>query len=277
MPKTLNLSVVVVVKNEEEHIEDALISIKSSKPMPSEIIVIDGDSNDRTVEIAKKYTSKVFVSKNSNLTDDRQIGINKASNNLIAMIDADNRVTETTFTDMISDLKKYNLDIVQASVFNPGKNFWDKAETEMLDLIINVPGNKKMIGVAPNIYKKEIFEHIQFDSNITKTIDDTDFMYRLHKLKKYRLGSSPTRVVNLHTGNTSDYIKKFIWYGVGDGEFCKKHKNRAFGMFFHLAIRYPILYPLKALASFKFRAIPFCMLQGLTRLYACSKEIVIKS
>ena len=87
MPKTLNLSVVVVVKNEEEHIEDALISIKSSKPMPSEIIVIDGDSNDRTVEIAKKYTSKVFVSKNSNLTDDRQIGINKASNNLIAMID----------------------------------------------------------------------------------------------------------------------------------------------------------------------------------------------
>jgi hypothetical protein len=48
-------------------------------------------------------------------------------------------------------------------------------------------------------------------------------------------------------------------------------------MFFHLAIRYPILYPLKAIASFKFRAIPFCMLQGLTRLYACSKEIVIKS
>ena len=277
MHETLNLSVVVVVKNEEDHIEDALISINSSKPLPSEIIVIDGDSNDRTVEIAKKYTNKVFVIKNSNLTDDRQIGINKASNNLIAMVDADNRVTETTFSDMISDLKKYNLEIVQASIFNPGENFWGKAETEMLDLTTNIPGLKKMIGVAPNIYKKEIFEHIQFDSHITKTIDDTDFMYRLHKLKKYRLGTSPTRVVNLHTGNTSDYMKKFIWYGVGDGEFCKKHKNRAFSMFFHLAIRYPILYPLKALVSLKFRAIPFCMLQGFTRLYACSKKIMIKS
>ena len=77
--------------------------------------------------------------------------------------------------------------------------------------------------------------------------------------------------------NDEDYMKKFIWYGVGDGEFCKKHKNRAFSMFFHLAIRYPILYPLKALVSLKFRAIPFCMLQGFTRLYACSKKIMIKS
>ena len=134
-----------------------------------------------------------------------------------------------------------------------------------------------MIGVAPNIYKKEIFNFIQFDSHITKTIDDTDFMYRLHKLKKYRLGTSPTRVVNLHISTFNDYVKKFIWYGIGDGEFCKKHKNRMPSMLFHLAIRYPILYPLKALVHFKFRAIPYFMLMGLIRLYACIKEVMKKS
>ena len=274
MQDILNISVVLVVKNEEDRIEDALISIKSSKLLPAEIIVIDGDSGDRTVEIAKKYTNKVFVSTHSNLTNDRQIGINKASSDLIAMIDADHRITETTFSDMIFDLNKYKLDIVQASIFAPGDYFWCKAESESLDLTTNIPGLKKMIGVAPNIFKKEIFNLIQFDSHITKTIDDTDFMYRLHKLKKYRVGTSPTRVANLHIGTFNDYVNKFIWYGIGDGEFCRKHTNRMPSMLFHLAVRYPILYPLKALVNLKFRAIPYFMLMGLIRLYACMKETV---
>ena len=154
--------------------------------------------------------------------------------------------------------------------------FGVKEDCESLDLTTNIPGLKKMVGVAPNIYKK-IFDYIQFDSHITKTIDDTDFMYRLHKLKKFRLGTSSTRVVNLHTGTFKDYVNKFIWYGVGDGEFCKKHKNRAFSIIFHLSIRYPIIYPLKALFHLKFKAIPYFMLMGLVRLYACIKEIMKNS
>jgi len=51
MHEELKISV-VVARNEEDHLEDALISINSSKLSPAEIIVIDGDFTDRTVEIA---------------------------------------------------------------------------------------------------------------------------------------------------------------------------------------------------------------------------------
>ena len=81
------ISVVVCVKNEEERIRACLEGI--IKNSPDEIIVVDGNSYDNTVRIASEFTNKIIITKNSNLTRDRQIGINAANNNFIAMIDGD--------------------------------------------------------------------------------------------------------------------------------------------------------------------------------------------
>ena len=50
------ISVVVVVKNEFKKIKRCLQSIKKNNP--DEIIVVDGDSSDSTVTIAKNFTKK---------------------------------------------------------------------------------------------------------------------------------------------------------------------------------------------------------------------------
>ena len=49
-------SIVIVTKNEEANIEAALDSVRDA----AEIVVIDSFSSDRTVEICRKYTDKVF-------------------------------------------------------------------------------------------------------------------------------------------------------------------------------------------------------------------------
>lgn len=54
-----NLSVVILVKNEEQRIAKCLDSVRWA----DEIIVVDDESTDRTVEVARKYTDKVFVDK----------------------------------------------------------------------------------------------------------------------------------------------------------------------------------------------------------------------
>ena len=82
----MKFSVVVCAKNEEKRITECLKSIKNK---PSEIIVIDENSSDQTVKLAKTITKKVFIRKNSNLTNDRQFGIDQCKNDIIAMIDAD--------------------------------------------------------------------------------------------------------------------------------------------------------------------------------------------
>jgi glycosyltransferase involved in cell wall biosynthesis len=260
------ISVVVCVKNEESRIEECLKTIILNHP--SEIIVVDGDSSDRTSEIALKYTDQVIVSKKSNLTRDRQIGIDSAKNDLIAMIDADHRLDQDSLQGLLLDLNSHNYDIVQSQLESyKNNNYWNSAEEDAWHLTHNIPGEKTMIGVAPAMYKKSLFSEVKFDDDITKTIDDTDFIYRLSKIKTLKIGIGKTKIKQLHFGSFLDYKKKFKWYGVGDSEFCRKHPNRLFSMFYHLLFRYPVIYSTKALLRGRFKVIPFFILQGYIRFY----------
>jgi glycosyltransferase involved in cell wall biosynthesis len=260
------ISVVVCVKNEESRIEGCLRSIMYNHP--SEIIVVDGGSSDRTAELALKYTKKVIISTGSNLTRDRQIGIDSSNQDLIAMIDADHRLDGDSLQGLLNDLTNNDYDIVQSQLLSyKNNNYWNSAEEDAWQLTHNIPGPKVMIGVAPAMYRKSLFSKVKFDDNVTKTIDDTDFIYRLSKIKTMKIGIGETKIKQLHFGSFSDYRKKFKWYGIGDSEFCIKHPHRSFRILYHLIIRYPIIYPLKALVSGKIKVIPFFMMQGFFRFY----------
>ncbi|MBM3708316.1 MAG: glycosyltransferase family 2 protein [Actinobacteria bacterium] len=55
-----------------------------------EIIIIDGGSTDNTIEIAKKYTNKIFNNPLRTGEAGKAIGVKNAKNELIALIDSDN-------------------------------------------------------------------------------------------------------------------------------------------------------------------------------------------
>lgn len=258
------ISVVVCVKNEEAGIGECLERIKMNNP--DEIVVVDGGSTDKTAEIARKYTDIVIVSEHSNLTRDRQIGLNAANNEFIAMVDGDHRLEKRDLQSLLGDLLKGNYAIVQSQLRSFHNNNWlNKGEEQMWDMNHNIPGPKTMIGVAPAMYRKSLFEKIQFDDTITKTIDDTDFIYRLSLLPNIKYGIGNTKISQFHTADFKAYMRKFKWYGIGDGEFCIKHRKRAPSMWFHLLIRYPILYPIRALMHGKIYAAGYCFIQGLVR------------
>ncbi len=262
----MQLSVVICVKNEVNRINDCLDSVMTNDP--KEIILVDGGSTDGTVEIVKKYENvKIIISKNSNLTRDRQLGIDSSSSEFVALIDADHRLRPNDLDSLLNDLKKNKFDIVQSGLRSyTNSGFWVSAEDQSWQLIQNVPGPRNMIGTAPAIYNKRVFNFAKFDDKITKTIDDTDFSYRLSQHKGIKMGVGNTVIAQHHFSSFSDYVKKFLWYGKGDGEFCIKNPERTLSMLYHLGIRYPLLYSIKALFKGKIKVIPFFIFQGLLRL-----------
>lgn len=273
MSQNPKLSVIVCTKNEEPRIEKCLKSILVNQP--DELLLVDGGSTDRTVEIANKYVTRVIRSEAKSLSRDRQQGIDEAKNEYVALIDADHRLKEGDLDSLYRDLVDLNLDIVQSQLKSYKiHGFWDSAEDESWDLTHNIPGPKLMIGTAPNIYKKKVFELVKFDDHITSTIDDTDFIYRLSKFPEVKIGIGRTIILQEHFSDFKTYVKKFKWYGKGDGEFCKKHPNRAPSIFFHLLIRYPVLYSVKAIRHNKFKAVPFFVLQGYIRFYSLIKYLI---
>ncbi|MCK5425432.1 MAG: glycosyltransferase [Emcibacter sp.] len=257
------ISVVVCARNEESRIEKALKSIKAANP--HEIVVVDGNSQDRTVEIARKYTDKVIVSMAGSLTADRQVGIDAATCDYIAMIDADHRIKPDTLTSLQKDLDEFNFDVVQSKLGIEENSFWTSAENQAFDIFLNFSGQKTMIGTAPAMYRKSLFSVHKFDADITRNKDDADFFYRLSKHPEFTFGTGNTYVWQEHHASFVDYVKKFFWYGKGDSEFCRKHKNRAASMAFHLFINYPIFRSIKAILKGKPKAVPYFILCGLTR------------
>jgi len=91
----MKLSAVIIAKDEEEIVENALKSVKDF----DEIIFVDTGSTDQTIEIAKKYTDKIF---HFEWCDDfsaaRNFAIEKATGDWIYSIDCDH--------ELISDVEK---------------------------------------------------------------------------------------------------------------------------------------------------------------------------
>ncbi|MBI5456414.1 glycosyltransferase family 2 protein [Candidatus Kaiserbacteria bacterium] len=265
------LSVVVCVRNEEKRIRDCLVGVYANNP--DEVILVDGNSSDKTVAIAREFPGiHTIVSKNSNLTRDRQIGIDAARNELVAMIDGDHRLKKEDLEALYKDMVEYDLDIVQAGlVSSSDTGYWHRAEGALWELTQNAPGPRTMISTAPSIYKKSVFKKVRFNDSLTSTVDDTDFMYRLSKFPELRVGVGKTKVVQHHFADLGIYLKKFQMYGKGDGEFCRKHPNRAPSMLFHLLIRYPFLYSWRAIRAGKAYAAPFFMLHGTMRFVGLAR------
>lgn len=87
----MNLSVVLATFNEEGNLSECLDSIKG---LASEIVVVDGSSTDRTVEIARKYNAKIKITDNPPIFHvNKQKAIDMASGDFILQLDADERVS----------------------------------------------------------------------------------------------------------------------------------------------------------------------------------------
>lgn len=84
------ISLCMIVKNEEQNLSNCLNNIKNKV---DEIVIVDTGSTDKTVELAQKYTDKVFHFK---WCDDfaaaRNYSIEKAQNAWILVLDADEKV-----------------------------------------------------------------------------------------------------------------------------------------------------------------------------------------
>ncbi|MBU5483067.1 glycosyltransferase family 2 protein [Clostridium sp. MSJ-11] len=119
----MKLSIAMIVKNEEKYIENTLKPLKKLQEyIESEIVIVDTGSTDNTVEIAKKYTNKIYFHKwNNNFGDMRNISINYCSGDWILVVDADEVLYDVKeLAKLIKNKKsnKYNAGIIKIINFN---------------------------------------------------------------------------------------------------------------------------------------------------------------
>jgi glycosyltransferase involved in cell wall biosynthesis len=108
------ISVIVPAYNEEANIGACLESL-SHQSLPRdeyEIIVVDGDSKDRTREIAAQWADLVFIQTSRRVGGARNDGAMRAKGDIIATTDAD-CVVPADWLKRIQDDFNHNTDVVQ--------------------------------------------------------------------------------------------------------------------------------------------------------------------
>ena len=95
----MKISAVIITFNEEDRLEDALISCLG---VADEIIVVDSFSSDKTVEIAKKNGVVVIQKIFKDYGDQKNFAMKQASNNWVLNLDADERLSEGLKTEILN-------------------------------------------------------------------------------------------------------------------------------------------------------------------------------
>ena len=83
----MSVAALVLTRNEEENIKRCLDNIA---PYVDEILIIDGNSTDKTVEIASEYTDKIYSREFSgSFAVERNYGIDNLTSEWVLIVDAD--------------------------------------------------------------------------------------------------------------------------------------------------------------------------------------------
>lgn len=119
-----NLSVVLATFNEENNLPGCLDSVRG---LADEIIIVDGSSTDRTVEIAKKYGARIKITTNKpNFHINKQMAIDMATGDWVLQLDADERVSSELAQEIEEKIRNPKLEIRNSinGYWMPRKNWF---------------------------------------------------------------------------------------------------------------------------------------------------------
>lgn len=212
------VSIIIPVKNEEEHLPLCLESISKLNYPPEniEVIVVDNGSNDSTVNIAEKYGVKVFVDLHLNVSGLRNLGVKSAEGAFLAFVDADCMVHKDWLVAASEYFDNKSVVMWGSPPVIPDNATWVQKtwyHVRMKDDTVCSAGWLESMNMF--VRKEQFIEAGGFNESLV-TCEDVDLSYRM---KRYGQIISDNRVKVVHVGEAStlrEFLKKEIWRGQGN-------------------------------------------------------------
>lgn len=218
--KNSKISLIIPTFNEQRNIERLLKSINIQSYGDCETIVVDDGSKDKTVEIARKHTKKVYARKHSERSVQRNFGVDKAKGKYVLMLDADMELTQDVLKSCLENIKNYKALIIPEKTV--GKGFMAtirKFEREMYM-------GDKTIEVARFFDKKTFDEFGGYDVNLIGA-EDYDLPKRI--MDKYgidSIGWAKEWILHHETQLTlPKQLRKKFYYAGKSATYAKKHPD----------------------------------------------------
>lgn len=132
MNKKLKISLVIPAFNEADTIERCLASVFAQQHPFDEVIVVDNNSTDHTVQIAEKFNVTVLRESKQGVVYARDAGFDAANGDIIGRIDADTLLEPNWTKELLRVFEDESIAAVTGPVYYhdmPGRATGQKADT----------------------------------------------------------------------------------------------------------------------------------------------------
>lgn len=217
----MKASVVVTTCNEEESIGKLLESLVKQSLKPNEIVIVDSESSDKTVELIKEFNQDVIniklISKKCTRGEGRNIGVEKAKSEIITMTDA-GCVADTNWLERITKpLENDDVDAVAGFYKMTAKSAFQKAAAVFLGTLPTQFNDNFLPSTRSIAFTKSIWKKVGGFPNLN-TAEDTVFNFRLINYGAGIKRVKSARVEWRIPSDLSQVLKKMFNYAKGDAE-----------------------------------------------------------
>jgi glycosyltransferase involved in cell wall biosynthesis len=176
------VSVIIIVKNGERFIRDALKSVYNQTYKQFEVIIIDGNSQDDTLSIVHEFEpDKIISQKGNGVSDAYNTGIKAASADIVSFLSSD----DIWMTNKLADHLEYMVNNPKIMFTNsmieyflePGSEIPSSFRKELLDKAYPARIMENLVA------KKDVFETVGWFNTKLSTAEDVDWFSRAQDLK----------------------------------------------------------------------------------------------
>jgi glycosyltransferase involved in cell wall biosynthesis len=224
-------TVVVAAYNAASTLGECLSSLRELNYPDYETIVIDDGSTDSTSEIANQSGVRTIRVEHKGLAAARNAGVEAASGEVIAFIDADARADRDWLYHLVETITRR--DAAAAA----GPNFAPDPQSSRAAAMATAPGLPREVragddrlaqlcGCNMAITKAALLKVGGFDPMFTTAGDDVDLSWRLAALGETLAYAPGAVVIHERRATLAAYLRQQRGYGIGEGLLFRKYPLR---------------------------------------------------
>ncbi len=217
----MRFSVVIIVRNGEIFMRDALDSLAHQSVKPDEVIVVDAESTDGTQDITREYVEKydfikLFVEPGTR-GEGRNYGVKVSTGDIVAFMDADAIANGLWVEEMKRAME--DADVVAGREVRLGyTGFTSLKRVGMMHKGVDI--TYPSVNLA---YKVSVFDAIGGFDSWFKEAEEVDLNFRAVDAG-YKLVFNEKAIVYHRARETfTGFLKQSFWYGFGRKELTLRH------------------------------------------------------